>query len=94
MLTKEIIIKIAKLAKLSLSEKEIAQFTAELNEILNYSEKLNAVNTDNVEPFSQITDLTNITKQDQIKESSLADQLLECSPNQISNRHITVKNVF
>lgn len=63
-LTKDQVRHIAKLARLQLSEEEVEKFTTELTAILQYVEKLNEVNTDDVEPTAQATDLRNVLRSD------------------------------
>jgi aspartyl-tRNA(Asn)/glutamyl-tRNA(Gln) amidotransferase subunit C len=55
---------IAKLARIELTEKEKEKFTNELSSILDYVEKLNEVDTKNIESIQQITGLNNITRSD------------------------------
>lgn len=55
---------VAKLANLPLSPNEEKKFEKQLSEILNYVEKLNKVDTKNVETTSQVTGLENITRED------------------------------
>ena len=45
---------VADLANLSLSEEEIRKYCADLDEILAYAEKLNEVDTSQVEPMAQV----------------------------------------
>ena len=45
---------IADLANLDLSDEEIAKYRADLEEILTYVEKLNELDTSNVEPMAQV----------------------------------------
>ena len=65
MLTKEETLHIAKLANLNLTDEEVERFRGQLSPILNYIEKLNEVNTDNVEPTSHpISNLKNRFQED------------------------------
>ncbi|MBI5413665.1 Asp-tRNA(Asn)/Glu-tRNA(Gln) amidotransferase subunit GatC [Candidatus Peregrinibacteria bacterium] len=99
-LTKEQVQHVAKLARLGLSEAEIAKFQTQLSGILDYVEQLNEVNTDNVAPTAQVTGLTNVMREDKVlhsdKQGSLADPaaLVACSPLPIEKNQIKVKNVF
>ena len=45
---------VAELANLSLSEPEVHKFQADLNEILDHIERLNEIDTTNVEPMAQV----------------------------------------
>ena len=56
---------IAKLARLGLSESEKKKYSKELSEILDYIDKLNKVETKNVEPFALVSGLKNILRKDE-----------------------------
>ncbi len=60
---------VAKLANLSLSDKELGKFSGQLSETINYVKKLNKLNTENVLPTSQTTGLKNVFREDEIKPS-------------------------
>lgn len=60
---------IAKLSKLRLSEDEIEEFTGDLNLILDYMDKLNKLDTTNVEPLSHPLEGTNVFREDKLKKS-------------------------
>lgn len=80
---------IAKLARLRLTDEEVARFAPQLTSILGYIEKLNEVNTDSVEPTAQVTGLTNRSREDEIKPlGPTTDELLGCSPLPISDQQI------
>lgn len=55
---------IAKLANIPVSPDEKEKLKKQLQETLTYVEKLEEVNTKNVEPTSQVTQLENITRED------------------------------
>ena len=50
-LTRDDVLKIAELARLELTDVETASFTTQLDSILNYIDKLNELDTTNVEPM-------------------------------------------
>jgi aspartyl-tRNA(Asn)/glutamyl-tRNA(Gln) amidotransferase subunit C len=64
-LTRDDVLKLARLARLKLSEDEIAKYQKELAEILEYVEQLDAVDVSGLEPTSQVTGLTNVTRADE-----------------------------
>ncbi len=94
MLTREDVLKLARLARLDLSDEEVEQFTGELTSILGYVEQLQDVDVDDLEPTYQVTGLKNVTRKDEIKDYG-ADQaaLLKNAPA-IENGHIKVKRVL
>ena len=93
-LSAEEVKKIAKLAKLELTDAEVDKFAGQLSGILSHADMLSEVNTDGVEPIAQITGLQNVSFADEVDQSDLADKLLEQSPMPIQNHMIKVKNIF
>ncbi len=73
-LSRDEILHLAELAKLKLSEEEIEKFRIQLSEIIGYIEQLNKVDTDNVEPVAQLTDLTNVSREDTSSEAQSLTQ--------------------
>ncbi|MCB0281167.1 MAG: Asp-tRNA(Asn)/Glu-tRNA(Gln) amidotransferase subunit GatC [Calditrichae bacterium] len=72
--------KIANLARLKLNEEEKSKFLGQLNQILEYVEKLNEINTDGIEPLSHSLDLVNVLRKD-IEQASLdRNKALENAP--------------
>lgn len=53
-ITEKDVLYVAALANLELSEQETAQFAAHLDSILAYVEKMNELDTSNVEPMAQV----------------------------------------
>ena len=72
---------VADLARVSLSEEEAVLFSEQLNSILEYMEKLNELDTKNVEPMSHILDMANIFREDRYKESLAGDNALKNAPS-------------
>lgn len=75
--TKNDIEKIAELAQLKFSEAELENFTPQMNEILNYMEKLNELDTENVEPLSHPIEQTNVFREDELKNSITTEEALK-----------------
>ena len=67
-LTKDEVIKLARLSKIGLSESEVEQFRTELESILAHVEQLQAVDTEGVEPTYQVSGLKNVTRPDEIDD--------------------------
>ena len=89
---------VAVLARLNLNEKEEEKLKTELSSILSYIEKLNQVNTDNVNPPHQITGLVNSTRSDEgrgdfVMNEDLSKKLIDQAPDK-QNRFIKVKSVL
>lgn len=81
-LNREDILKLARLARLDLTEAEITEYTEELSAILGYVEQLDSVETTGLAPTNQVTGLQNITRADEIKDYGYkAETLLENLPD-------------
>jgi aspartyl-tRNA(Asn)/glutamyl-tRNA(Gln) amidotransferase subunit C len=79
--SKEDVEKIAKLAKLNFSDEELENFTPQMNEILNYMDKLNELDTENVEPLSHPVEQINIFREDKLKLSISKEDALKNAPS-------------
>ena len=77
--------KIADLARLTLTDKEKRKFTKQFNLILEYFEKLNELDTYDVEPISHTLNLTNLFREDIIQESLSVEEALENAPARTGN---------
>ncbi|MFZ0820271.1 MAG: Asp-tRNA(Asn)/Glu-tRNA(Gln) amidotransferase subunit GatC [Candidatus Acidiferrales bacterium] len=53
-ITREEVLRVAELAHLELSEAEVAKYQQQLDSILEYIAKLNAVDTSKIEPMAQV----------------------------------------
>ena len=67
---------VAKLANLTLTNKEKEKFDQQLNETVAYIDKLEEINTKGVYPTSQVTGLENITREDNPQPSLSQEQVL------------------
>lgn len=86
--------KLAKLARLGLTEEEMTKLAPQMSEILNFAEKLNEVNIAEVKPTSQVTGLKNVFREDCVKASAATrEELLNNAPN-AENGFIKVKSVL
>lgn len=72
---------VAHLARLHLSEKEIVHFTAQLEGILKYINKLKQVDITNIEPTSHVFPQKNIYRQDELKPSLPTKEVLKNAPS-------------
>jgi aspartyl-tRNA(Asn)/glutamyl-tRNA(Gln) amidotransferase subunit C len=57
---------IAKLAKLEFPDVEKERLTHQMNDILGYMEKLNSLDTTNVEPLAHVIELSNVFREDEV----------------------------
>lgn len=64
-LSRDDVLKLARLARLTIADEEIEQYQKELNEILNFVEQLQNVDVSRLESTSQVTGLTNVMRADE-----------------------------
>jgi aspartyl-tRNA(Asn)/glutamyl-tRNA(Gln) amidotransferase subunit C len=93
-LSRDDVLKLARLSRLRLTDDEIAQFQAEISEILGYVEQLSEVDTKGLEPTSQVTGLTNVMREDEVIEYGASqDKLLKNAPAE-TQKQFKVKRVL
>ena len=81
-ISKDEVIHIAKLADLKLSDKEIAGYTKDMQEILEFANMINNVNTDNLEETVLVDkDKFNVFRKDEVKEFKNKEALLDNAPS-------------
>jgi len=78
--TKKDVEHIANLARLKFDEKEIENYTEQLNQILTYVEKLNELDTENIEPLSHPVETKNVFREDELRKSISTEEALKNSP--------------
>ena len=73
--------KIAELSRLSLSNDELKKRTEDMNNILNYMDTLNEIDTDNVEELYNVNDMSNPLRDDTFEQSLEKKDVLKNSPS-------------
>ena len=80
---KNTINKIARLSRIKLDSKESEDYIKDLNSILDWVDQLNEINTDNVEPLTNISSSV-LPKRDDISEDiNSSEEILENAPEKI-----------
>jgi aspartyl-tRNA(Asn)/glutamyl-tRNA(Gln) amidotransferase subunit C len=72
--------KVAKLARLDLTEAEIEEFTGQLGAILQYVEKMNELETAAVEPLAHCLPIHNVFRADEVRPSLGTEKTLANAP--------------
>ncbi len=89
-LSRDQVLKLAKLSQLALSEQEISRYQKELDSILDYFERLNEVDTEGLEPTFQVSGLKNVMRPDVVVlQQATPDELLANVPK-TDGRYIKV----
>ena len=74
--------KVASLAKLDFSNKEKNKLVKELNKIVSYVQKLNELDTNDVEPTSHVIELKNVMRDDKVELWLSQEKAFENAPAQ------------
>lgn len=72
---------LARLARLSLSDKEKDLFPGQIEKILNYVDKLNGLDTGDIEPTAHVLELSNVTREDVAEASLSREDALRNAPD-------------
>jgi aspartyl-tRNA(Asn)/glutamyl-tRNA(Gln) amidotransferase subunit C len=75
--------KVARLARLELSEPDLARMQQQLSAILDYVEQLNQLNTDGVEPLAHPLPVSNVFRSDEPVPSLPIDEALQNAPDRV-----------
>ena len=71
---------ISKLARISLDENKVDSLSKDLTSIMKFIEKLNELNTDKTSPLTSIINASLRTREDEVKDGKIRDQILKNSP--------------
>jgi aspartyl-tRNA(Asn)/glutamyl-tRNA(Gln) amidotransferase subunit C len=79
-LTRDEVLHIARLARVSLAEEETTRMSEQLSNLLDHFEVLQKVDTEGVSPTAQSVDLENVMRGDEVKPSLSPDDVLANAP--------------
>ena len=85
---------IAKLSKLELSDEEKERYREQLSSVLTYVEQLQEVPTDDIEPTSNVTGLSNVFRDDQVLQSGIEYSEIAKNAPEFKNGNFVVPGVF
>lgn len=72
---------VAKLARLGLNNEESLKYEKELNDVLNFMDKLDELDTEGVEPTSHVLDINNVFRADLVEASLDVEAILANAPD-------------
>lgn len=81
MIERNQVLRVAKLARLRLSEAEVERMTGELSGILEHVDRIGELELDDVEPTSHVVQLENVLRADRPRSSWPKDVVLEQAPD-------------
>jgi aspartyl-tRNA(Asn)/glutamyl-tRNA(Gln) amidotransferase subunit C len=80
-LTRKEVLKVSLLARLELTDQELATMTSQLGQIVGYVEQLGELNTEDVEPMAHAVELTNVFREDTLRPSTDRAEILANAPH-------------
>jgi aspartyl-tRNA(Asn)/glutamyl-tRNA(Gln) amidotransferase subunit C len=94
-LSREQILKIAKLAHIEVTETEMAVFQDKISSVLDYVGQLREIDVTGVEPTAHVTDVVNVIRPDEVKtcDPETRQRLLESMPAREGD-YLKVKAIF
>lgn len=72
--------KVASLARLKMTEEELESYRPKLTNFLTFVEQLGTVNTDGVEPLSNVVDIPLKLRADAVTDGGLQEKILANAP--------------
>ena len=90
---KKLVKKIATLSKMKIEENEVEKFSNELSKIINWVEKLNEVDTKNITPITNPSDIKIPFRKDKINDGKIEDKILKNAPEKKGGYFIVPKVV-
>ena len=73
---------ISKLSRISVDDAKANKLAGDLNSIFDFIEKLNELNTDNIEPLTSVAETTLKLRADEVKSENIREQILKNSPDE------------
>ena len=84
---------ISKLARISVDEKKINNLSKDLSSIMKFIEKLKELNTDKTTPLTSIINASLKSREDEVKDGKIRDQILKNSPEKSEEFFVVPKVV-
>ena len=81
----------AGLARLNLSEEEIAKFQSQLSQVLEYVEELKGVDVSQVEPTAHANPVFNVVREDESRDGFTPQEALANAPRQAGGLFVVPK---
>jgi aspartyl-tRNA(Asn)/glutamyl-tRNA(Gln) amidotransferase subunit C len=85
--------KIARLARIKVSEEEKEVLSGQLSSILKMIEELNAVNTDGVEPLTSVVQMQMYEREDKVTDGGIPEKILTNAPEHTAGFFVVPKVV-
>jgi aspartyl-tRNA(Asn)/glutamyl-tRNA(Gln) amidotransferase subunit C len=85
MLTKETVMKVAKLARLNITEQEAGEYQTQLAKVLENFQKLTEVKTEGIEPLVTPSPIDFYMRADEVSQTVSVEEIIKCAPEAKGN---------
>ena len=85
--------KVARLARIRMDDPELDRMAPRLSKIIDFVEQLAGVDTDNVEPLSNVVDITLALRDDVVNDGDCAEKILKNAPEDTQGYFVVPKVV-
>ena len=92
-LNKETVQKVARLARIRMSDEELERMAPQLTNIIGFVEQLSEIDTDNVEPLANVTDVTLSMREDKVTDGQCVEKILANAPESAQGYFVVPKVV-
>lgn len=93
-LTRDDVLKLAKLARIGLTDDEVEEFSGELTEILQYVEQMGSVDVTGLKPTNQVSGNINAMRDDEVIDYGYEPRDLLANVPAVEHDHIKVKRMI
>ena len=73
---------ISKLSRISVDDEKAKKLVGDMNSIFDFIEKLNELDTNNVEPLTSVAETTLKLRVDEVNSGNIREQVLKNSPDE------------
>ena len=90
---KEIVLNVARLARINMPEEKTEKMTGDLNNIIGMVEELSAVNTDDVVPMTSVVNIQYPSRQDIVTDGNIQQKVTANAPEEAAGYFVVDKIV-
>jgi len=92
-LEKKDVEKVARLARLKITDEEATRYGTQLSNIINFVEQLKEVDTDNVEPLASVVDIKLRLREDVVTDGGIQADVIANAPESLEGFFVVPKVV-
>lgn len=92
-LSKKDVEKVARLARIKMTDGELEKYAPQLSNIIGFVEQLNEVDTDNIEPLASVVDINLSLRSDDVNDGNMRDKVLANAPETLEDFFVVPKVV-